>query len=224
MPFRIRNPVMSEQVIDPRLGNLARLVRLLGLVGVLLFLASAFTPLPNFLGQRLATPARLEAAEAIVVLGGGLSPDGALDNVSLRRALHGIFLSRRGFAPLLLFSGPAYHGGVAEAAVRAGLARELGIPPAAILTVVDTWNTREEASRITSLLGARGVRKILLVTDSLHMVRARALFERGGLEVLAAPVDGVSLVANRPDERLNLMHKILIEILARVYYRMAGYL
>ncbi len=215
---------MSEQVFDPRLGNLARLVQLVGLVGVLLFLASAFTPLPNLLGQGLAVPARLEAAEAIVVLGGGLSADGALDNASLRRALHGIVLSRRGLAPLLVFSGPAYHGGVAEANVRAGLARELGIPPEAILTVVDAWNTREEASRITSLLGARGVRKILLVTDSQHMVRARALFERSGFEVLAAPVDAVSLVANGPGGRLDLMRQILKEILARVYYRMARYL
>ncbi len=203
---------------------MARLVQLVGLVGVLLFLASAFTPLPNLLGQGLAVPARLEAAEAIVVLGGGLSADGALDNASLRRALHGIVLSRRGLAPLLVFSGPAYHGGVAEANVRAGLARELGIPPEAILTVVDAWNTREEASRITSLLGARGVRKILLVTDSQHMVRARALFERSGFEVLAAPVDAVSLVANGPGGRLDLMRQILKEILARVYYRMARYL
>lgn len=191
---------------------------------MVLFFAAAFTPLPNFLGQRLATPARLEAAEAIVVLGSGLSPDGALDNVSLRRALHGIILSRRGFAPLLVFSGPAYYGDVAEAAVRAGLARELGIPPQAILTVADAWNTRGEASRITSLLGARGIRRILLVTNSQHMVRARALFERGGLEVLAAPVDEVSLAADSPGGRLHLMRRILTEMLARAYYRAARYL
>lgn len=203
---------------------LARLVRLVGLVGVLLFLACAFTPLPNLLGGWLATPARVEAAEAIVVLGSGLSPDGMLDNVSLRRALHGIVLSRRGFAPLLVFSGPAYHGGVAEATVRAELAREFGILPEAILTVVDAWNTREEASRIKSLLEPKGVRKILLVTDSQHMVRARTLFERGGFEVLAAPVDEVSLAADTPGARLALMRRVLKETLARIYYRTARYL
>lgn len=200
------------------------LIRLLGLIAVLLFLASAFTPLPNLLGRWLATPAGVEVAEATVVLGSGVSPKGILDNVSLRRAVHGIVLSRKGFAPLLVFSGPARHGGVAEATVRAELAKELGISPGAIVTVVDAWNTREEASRIASLLGARGVRRILLVTDSHHMARARDLFERSGLEVLAAPADQVSLEANTPGDRLDLMRRILKEIVARAYYRTARYL
>ena len=43
-----------------------------GLMVVLLFLAVAFTPLPNLLARRLMIPSRIEAAEAIVVLGGGI--------------------------------------------------------------------------------------------------------------------------------------------------------
>ena len=43
-------------------------------------------------------------------------------------------------------------------------------------------------------------------------------------EVLAAPADDFSNAADKPDERLRLMRRILAELLARIYYRVAGYL
>lgn len=43
-----------------------------GLALVFLFLAVAFTPLPNLLAGWLILPSQIEAAEAIVVLGGGI--------------------------------------------------------------------------------------------------------------------------------------------------------
>lgn len=57
-----------------------------------------------------------------------------LSTSSLRRALHGITLHRKGLAPLLVFLGPARGAGLVEAEIRAELARELGVSPAAILT------------------------------------------------------------------------------------------
>jgi len=68
-------------------------LRLLGLVGLLLFAVAAFTPLANRLNIWMAGVATLEPADAIVVLGrGGADTDGVLTNRSLRRTLHGIGL------------------------------------------------------------------------------------------------------------------------------------
>lgn len=201
-----------------------RICRLLGLAGVALFIASAFTPLPNLLSRWVATPSRLEPAEAIVVLGGGVQPDGVLSNGSLRRALLGIKLHRKGLASFLVFSGPAEDEGSVEAAVRAELARELGILPEVILTETKARTTRQEAVRVGALLRPRGVRRILLVTDSQHMARARGLFEGAGFEVFAAPADDLSDRVYWPEERLRLMRRILQELLAGLYYWMAGYL
>ncbi len=202
----------------------ARICRLLGLTGVALFFTSAFTPLPNILARWLSIPPRLERAEAIIVLGGELQPDGTLSNSSLPRALHGIVLHRKGLAPLLVFLGSDRAEGLVEAEVRAGLARQLGISAEAILTEAGARTTREEAVRVEVLLRPMGVRRILLVTDSQHMARARGLFERAGFAVLAAPADDFSNAADKPDERLRLMRRILEELLAQIYYRVAGYL
>ena len=201
-----------------------RIFRLLGLAGVVLLITSAFTPLPNILARWLSIPPRLELAEAIVVLGGKIEPDGKLNNAALRRAVHGITLHRKGLGPLLVFLGTDDTDGPSEAEVRAELARQMGISPEMILTEAGPRTTREEAVRVEVLLRPMGVRRILLVTDSQHMARAQGLFERAGFEVLAAPADDFSSTADAPEERLRLMRRILGEILARIYYQIAGYL
>ena len=50
----------------------SRVLRLLGMAGVLLFVLCAYTPLPNLLSHRTEIPAPLEPAEAIVVLAGSV--------------------------------------------------------------------------------------------------------------------------------------------------------
>ncbi|HYL81460.1 MAG TPA: YdcF family protein [Candidatus Acidoferrum sp.] len=208
----------------PRLAGWESAFRALGLAGVVLFLAFAFTPLPNRMSRRLEVPSRLEPADAIVVLGASVSEDGVLADDSLRRAIQGILLERKGFAPLLVLSGPAPKSGRAEAEVRADLARDLGVSSNAILTDAEGRTTREEAIRIGALLRPRQVRRVLLVTDPQHMLRARRLFEQAGFEVLAAPADDDSRTAHKPEGRLNLTREVLQEVLARLYYRVAGYL
>jgi uncharacterized SAM-binding protein YcdF (DUF218 family) len=126
-------------------------------------------------------------------------------------------LHRKGLAPLLLLSGPGRGEGPAEAEVRAELARALGLSPEVILTESEAQTTREEAVKSGALLREKGVGRILLS-------RAQRLFERAGFEVLAAPTDEVSSEASSPEGRLRLMRQILQELLARFYYRVAGYL
>lgn len=217
------DPSMEALESRSRMGW-ERISRLLGLAGVALFLTAAFTPLPNLLIRWLGTPARLEPAEAIVVLGAGAGRDGVLSDPSMRRALHGMVLHRKGLAPLLLFSGVGHGEGPAEAEVRAELARALGISSEVILTEGEAQTTREEAINSGALLRKGGVQRILLVTGSHHMARAQRLFERAGFKVLAAPTEEVSTRVSSPEGRLRLMRGTLQELLARFYYRAAGYL
>jgi uncharacterized SAM-binding protein YcdF (DUF218 family) len=68
------------------------------------------------------------------------------------------------------------------------------------------------------------MRRILLVTGSEHMPRATALFRRAGFDVVESPVEEMSPTDGRPQERLELARVLLRELLARAYYRAAGYL
>jgi uncharacterized SAM-binding protein YcdF (DUF218 family) len=202
----------------------SRVCECLGLAGITLFVVFAFTPAAGLLRDRLAVSSRIEPAEAIVVLGGGLDKERDLSNDSLRRTLRGIELQRRGLAPLLVLLGPTYGQEVSEAEVRAKLAREMGVPSEAILMEPDGKTTREEAIRVRALLQPRNIIKILLVTNAQHMARARPLFEREGFEVFPAPVKDLIEAEGPAEGRLLVTRRILQELAGRTYYRLAGYM
>jgi uncharacterized SAM-binding protein YcdF (DUF218 family) len=194
---------------------------LLGLGVIVLFVGSAFTPIANVLAESVAVRTEIAPADAIVVLAaGGASSSGALSDNSLRRAIYGIDLGLKGLAPLLVFSGSHPD---AESSIRAHMAQEFGVSPQRVLTSSGANTTREEAVRLKGLLWPRGVRTILLVTDADHMIRAAPVFTHAGFRVFAAP-------ANEPEwdlapgDRLDLLRGTLRELVALLYYKVAGYL
>lgn len=202
-----------------------RLLRITGGIAVAAFLVAAFTPAVNFWSFWMAPPRRADPVEAIVVLGGGgVTAQGALTERSMRGAVDGILLYRKGVAPLVVFSGSATEGGRDEAGARAALARDCGLPAAAILTSSTARTTREEALRMRALLDARGIRKIMLVVDGPGMSRAVQVFERLGFLVVTDPASGELRLGGGPEDRLNLMRQLAMESAARVYYRLAGFL
>jgi uncharacterized SAM-binding protein YcdF (DUF218 family) len=196
-------------------------LRLLGACACAAFVVCAFTPLSDLARDRMRAAPQLEPADAIVVLGASVDREGVLNGNSLRRAVEGMLLYRRGLAPVVLFMGAAYSG-PSEAEVRADLARRLGLPVEAVLAESRALTTREEAQRARARLSARGGRRVLLVTGELHVARAAAAFRRAGLTPLAAPVPELS-AAHRPEDRLAVMEAVARESLARLYYRIAGF-
>ncbi len=191
-------------------------LRILGLAALLVFVVAAFTPVSNWLNVWMAGAARIEPADAIVVLGrGGADSDGVLTNRSLRRLMHGIELYRERLAPLLVLSGTGE-----ETGARAVLAEGLGVPATVIMQVGSVHTTREEAERIGELLLPGGRRRILLMGDPIDMPRARAVMERAGFTVLPAPTaaTGPSL----PEGRLGLLRDIATELGGLAYYRITG--
>ena len=94
------------------------------------------------------------------------------------------------------------------------------MPADALVVERGGLSTREEAALVAPppAAGAR----ILLVTGLHHMPRARAVFERAGIRVHAAPVLEQSALSERPQARLALARALIQEWLARAYYRLAG--
>ncbi len=202
----------------------SRLACLLGAVCLAAFFAVAYTPLTTALEAVHDEHPVVARADAIVVLGAGMAPDGVLNDSSLDRLVSAIVLFRRGLAPRLVLLGPGHREGPTEAEVRAALAGDLGVPSDALVVEPRGLTTRDEAALVAQRMRELGGRRILLVTGTHHMPRARLLFEREGLEVVAAPVVEISPVTGQPDARLELGRLLLQEALARVYYRLAGFL
>ena len=142
--------------------------------------------------------AELPAADAIVLLGGGMEaahpPERLYPdlNAAADRVWHAVRLFRAGKAPLILASGgnlPWREIDRPEAAAMAELLREFGVPDTAIVLEANSRTTRENRDNALPILRALGARRILLVTSALHMPRALALFENTGLDVTPAPAD-----------------------------------
>jgi uncharacterized SAM-binding protein YcdF (DUF218 family) len=121
---------------------------------------------------------RTQTADAIVVL--GCRAQAALK----RRVGRGVELFRQAAAPLLVLSGGGA-GPVAEAEIMRRAARVCGVPEEALLIETGSRNTFENARETARLLGARGLRSVLLVSDRMHLPRAIILFRLSGLRVTA---------------------------------------
>jgi uncharacterized SAM-binding protein YcdF (DUF218 family) len=202
-----------------------RALRVIGAAGIGLLLAVGFTPLPNVVSYWMAPSRALAPAGAIVVLGrGGVSDRGELNGASLFWLMEGVDLYRRGLAPLLVVSGSPFGAHGTEAERRADVSRECGIPGSAVLTLTSARTTHDEALGARAILDPRGVRRVILVTDGQAMGRAMALFERAGFDVIPSYGAPVLQWGGTPEARLGVMKRVVTEAVARLYYRLAGYL
>ena len=202
-----------------------KIFRMLGIAATTMFVASTLTPIWNVLGTSLAVSASIAPAQAIIVLAAGV-PDGPmLNDESLRRAIHGIELYKKGFAPLLVLSGSSDSEGPdeSEAAIRKAMAVALGVPPNRITTIVDVSTTRDEAQKTAGII-VPGGGTILLVTNSLHMRRAMGVFERAGLKVLPAPSDDWPNNTEGVEGRIILLRDVLEQTGGLIYYKLFGYI
>ncbi|CAN5278578.1 YdcF family protein [soil metagenome] len=147
-----------------------------------------------------ASAARLKAGDvqAIVILGGGLLPGapeyGGTPQPSpytASRLRYGVWLARQSGLPVAFSGGTGWAAdgmqptSEAEVAVRVAL-QDYGFKLRWSESASrDTW---ENARLMAPLLQRDRVRRIALVTDSWHMPRAVAAFERAGLSVTPAPM------------------------------------
>jgi uncharacterized SAM-binding protein YcdF (DUF218 family) len=125
-----------------------------------------------------------QAADAIVVLGGGVEPDGSLPRTSLTRVERAVELFHAGIAPHLILSGRCGLAvpepvPVTEAAAMAAYAREHGVPGDAIFleevardTLGNAYFTRE------MFLEPNGWRTVRVVTSDFHLSRAAWAFRK----------------------------------------------
>lgn len=162
--------------------------------GVLLLTLAAVAVL-GVLGwqiNRLGSQDGAQAADAIVILGARINPDGSIGSDLLSRTYHALDLYQAGFAPVVICSGGQGWDDYSAAAVACRFAEEqLGLAPERALVARDfrASTTAEEAAAVANLVQERGWRSVILVSHPLHLYRARWLFQQHGLTVYTSPTN-----------------------------------
>ena len=193
------------------------------LCGVLAVFAAQFlinrTPVADRLMSPLMLPDTSGSGEAIVALGAGVIGDCVNNANGVRRVLLAARLWKSGRAPLVVFTGGPPGTACPAGEAMAELAKEIGVPESGIKTEVASRNTAENGSLTAPLLRALGVRRVVLVTDRLHMRRAEGVFRHQGFEVERASVP----IYEGHDDNMSMLRLGLREMIALLYYRLRGW-
>lgn len=158
--------------------------------------AASFASVVAASRQDRAAPAR-----AIVVLGAA-QYNGTPSPVYRSRLEHAAALWRRGLAPLLVVTGGIGTGdSLSEAEAGAAWLKRLGQVPDSALLIEPTGRRSESSLRAVSRrLKARGMRRVILVSDGFHLQRLALLARRFGLEPLTSPAPASPIRRSRRRE------------------------
>lgn len=127
-------------------------------------------------------------ADAIVVLGAA-QYSGRPSPVLRARLDHALALWTRGLAPRLVLTGGRGAGDTtSEAEVGRRYAERAGVPDSAILLETRGRSTRESLAGVGAIARERGLHRVILVSDPMHLMRAAVLARQDGLEVMTSPV------------------------------------
>jgi uncharacterized SAM-binding protein YcdF (DUF218 family) len=195
------------------LVGLRRFGMLVAVFAVAQTLVMSFPPVADALLESLQDKARAANAqapaccyEAIVVLGGGMTPAvppyvmepdlaDAADRVWYAARLHHRGVARRiivsGGSLLVQKSGPA----VNEAEAMRQFLVDLGVPPEVIVSEGNSLNTLENIRNVRAMVGDA---RVALITSAYHMPRALKIARQGNLNVGAFPIDWRLPAAVRP--------------------------
>ncbi|HEX3838328.1 MAG TPA: YdcF family protein [Steroidobacteraceae bacterium] len=133
-------------------------------------------------------PAKIDDAQAIVILGGGVrvfAPEygtSAPGATSLERLVYGARLARLTQLPVLI-SGSRFEA----ASMRDFMHQDLGVTARWVEN--RSRDTHENAQFSAAILVRAGVQKVLLVTSAAHMARAVVEFDQAGIDTVPAPAD-----------------------------------
>ncbi len=136
----------------------------------------------------------LPQADAIVLLGGAVRGEVSADTLADMsgvgdRLIFATALFKAGKAPLVLVTGGAPEGEVAQAALIRDILVTMGVPQEKVVLETRNRATSDNRRFTSETLAEMGVASILLVTSAFHMPRAMMVFEPLDLTVYPAPTD-----------------------------------
>jgi uncharacterized SAM-binding protein YcdF (DUF218 family) len=216
-------------IIKPIFSIIRNILASLGVAFISLICVCLFTSVPNDLFTLLKVEPKLENADAIVVLGAGVTEGGKPSRFSLERTVDGVILFKQNYAPYMIFSGGWDHDGyISSAEAMADTAIKLGVPESRILVEDKSHDTHENAINTAAIMKANGLQSAILVTSDSHMKRSAILFSKQNLLIYPAPVEEFlpksELSWRSKMHNFNVLYQVLYEASAAVKYKSNGWI
>ncbi len=170
----------------------------------------------------------VEPADAIVLLGGGISPPDRLNpEADLNQAADRMVMAAKLFhagkaQKIVLTGGNDSTQLTSEAQAMADILVMLGVPESALILEESSRNTRENALMTFRALDAAGVKRAILVTSALHMRRALGNFTNS--QIIFIPVATDFEARARPTWRQWLPDTQALDMSARSFKETAAWL
>jgi len=163
---------------------------LLALLGILAALAVAAALGFAWLAWQVDRQGRRDEArraDAIVVLGAKVDPDGQPGSDLTSRTYHAVDLWNAGYAPRIICTGGFKDEPLSAASVCKKMATKLGVPAEEVFLADGTIDTIGDAQATVQVMETHGWNRAILVSHPLHLYRAAWLFRREGVDVLTSP-------------------------------------
>jgi uncharacterized SAM-binding protein YcdF (DUF218 family) len=148
---------------------------MIGFFGLMLFL------------DRWGQSDRAQKADAIVVLGAYVRPNGEASPALRNRALHAAELYKRGLASHIITTGGLGDNPPEEASVSAAILKQNGVPSSAISSEITSTSTWENALNAAQICRKNGWTRVIVVSEPFHLWRATRNFQKQGLSVFPSP-------------------------------------
>lgn len=129
-------------------------------------------------------------ADAIIVLGAAVRPDGSASPALRDRVVTACDLYREGLASHLVLSGGHTPGRpVSEAACMRELALTEGVPAMALILDEAGWTTEATVRNTKRITQEHGWERVLFVSHDYHLARIKLRAERHGLQAVTVPAE-----------------------------------
>lgn len=220
---RVREEMWQESFLHFLKASRKALLRW-ALSGLFLFALIFYTPLLWFAGGPLKISDKLQKADAIVVLGGGVGETGNPGKSTIERSRYAAELYQAGWAPAIIFSS-GYVYSYQEAEDMKLIATSSDVPPKAILLETKSSNTYENVQFVKDILYQKGWRSILLISAPYHMRRAALVFRKVAPEIKVRylPVQKCDFYERGRRLQVRQLFALLHEVGGILYYWWKGY-
>jgi uncharacterized SAM-binding protein YcdF (DUF218 family) len=167
----------------------SRLRLVIGAVAIIVAVLVGYYAITVYQVWRAARHDGARKSQAVIVLGAA-QYNGKPSPVFRARLDHAADLYKAGIAPLIVVTGGKIPGDAfTEAGAGAAYLQILGVPDDAILRETTSRNSWESLRASARFLKARGITRVVLVSDPFHSLRIRLIAEEIGFDAVTSPTN-----------------------------------